>query len=207
MELPPQFHEFLHLINYYRDVLHIDCLTSTSEKFRLYAGYHIYNTKNRQYVCDDGDYLRDWYSCDRLVICHKRVRKEFNQNDSMYKELSEVSSNEIKSYLYDMYPHFILKMIKNQDDIITFKSQNNEMINLHYQQFKLYCGFYHNVIKPYKNEFKVNKCIIIPISFSSNTVKCIEKLINLEDYTAYKHVENLYEYIMVYDYLVISVKS
>jgi hypothetical protein len=122
----------------------------------------------------------------------------------MYDELSQVTLDEIKIYLYDIYPVKLLKIIKNNNKEIIIKSSSNEMIHLDYQQFKLYCGFYDYVIRLYKYEFKKNKTITIPIYFSQNTAICIENLINYEDHNAYKKATNLYEYITVYDYLNVS---
>jgi hypothetical protein len=59
MELPPNFKDYLPLINYYRDTIKIDCLISTTEKFRLYAAYHIYKTKVPIWVSAEPRYNRN----------------------------------------------------------------------------------------------------------------------------------------------------
>jgi hypothetical protein len=199
MDLPPNFTNFLPLINYYRKILNIDCLTSIHEKFRLYAGYHFYGTKTKVWVTND----QNWYCSDSLTICFKRNLKKYNKNDSLYDELSKVLPNQINAYLLDIYPVKTIKLINNYKNLV-IKSPNNEIINLNYKQFKFYRGFYHNIIKPYKNDFKNNNIITISIYFSKNTSQCIEQLINIEDCNAYKKALNLHEYISVYDYLDVS---
>jgi hypothetical protein len=207
MELPPNFKNYLPLIHYYRNTLNIDCLTSTNEKLRLYAGYHLYKTKIPLWVSNDltYGYKRDWYECRSLRLSYKCQLIQYQKNDLMYNELKEVLPHEIKEYLYDLYPCKPLKLIKrNHYKIITLISSNDEIIRLDNQQFKLYCGLYNTIIKPYKNDFKENKTINIPLQFSKNTAECIEQLINLENNQAYKNAIDLYEYISMYDYLDVS---
>lgn len=93
MDLPPNFTNFLPLINYYRTTLYIDCLTSIHEKFRLYAGYHIYKTKTKMWVSDEQKYDRNWYCSNRLEICFNRNLRKYNKNDSLYDELSQALPN------------------------------------------------------------------------------------------------------------------
>lgn len=210
MELPVNFTPFLPLINYYRDILKLDCLLSRSEQFRFYIGYlgkGEIGKRPKDFWQDDEPGFHYLYYCCKSCRHGKSWNKliDLNEEQPMMDMIAKGSVADITKYLQDLYPYQQLKEIETDNKIITITNyHDNQIISLSYKNFKLYCNFYHNCVKEFKSS--VGNNIKITLYFSENTARCIEDLINNKNVKAFQNATNLMEYIEITDYLAVSLK-
>jgi hypothetical protein len=203
-------------INYYRNELNIDCLTTRQEQFRFYIGYvdklaryYAGRPEKDHYQDPEPGYSDFGYDCIKCLH-YRGYRGVLDLSDelTMMRAISTATYEQISWYLQDLYPHKKLKEYKCDDRTITLFNHDHAMFShtmtLKYTNFKTYCGFYHICPKPYMRNIMLTKGCVLEINFGENTARCIEDLINNKNIDSYKNATDLLEYMKLTDYLAVS---
>lgn len=209
MDFPSNFQQHLSTIFYYREILKLDCLESTSELFRFFIAYHIVNYRSGIHAIPKCDY---WYdpNCDDFYEIEERSFRWWNKyggkrqinwsREKIIRELQHITVESIQRYLKDKYPCRQLKEIEEiNPKILTIWSKDDipNLIKLQKRKAKRYCGCI-------LDNFQGPNNLILSVSFSDKTAKCIEDLVNNGNIASHNNADNMEEYCKIIDVLKIS---
>lgn len=188
------------IINYYRNVLNIDCLSTLKEQFICYICYHLLRIgypikRNGQFIYSfNNDHINMWcFELNQIII--------FDDEKDRLKVMSLIKPDDIDLYFKDIYlEHY--KLIKLDNITYINIDCNGVIMKLDKKMLMEYSRFYKNTYDDYKyDNLKIN------INVDNITANCIEDFINNENIDAILNAKDILAYHAIVDYLDIHLKK